>query len=498
MVAIFLYNIPSRNQNNFMKKNIQGYIQKCVLSFGLALLTATSCSRLSTIDGQNFVQPVVAKIGCDNFKSQIFDSFYLYLDKKDNDLYVSDIENFLQENIQHRFGLDSQASSEIFNQVKTILQIIEKSKYSEMNNSARIRSLISLETGSEKTAELIHAKNLLNQNLLALSQLVDKYDISCAEEKTISPPSFQINSLQQNVKFGAYFTMAHTYQSCEVLRLPDMTKATEDVQGVAKAQKVDSVGWGRKYTDISLIQKTNYYLKNIPDPSPGCTNIKNKPLVYDYGGTPSWDGKNSLNFFVNAGEGGPALGVDCSAFVSSAIAKAGLRYAPGLPNKPIYVRRSSSEFLDPESNQLTCFNRITLDGPQSVQDGDIMAVQGHVVILDHVGADPWGMAQVKTVSECSQLTYKNFDFTVLQSSPSKNSIGINRYKASDYLAESEKMRNGFEKYARQNCINFLTKKKTKPRYTDVSIIRHKMTSECLAPTLVDFQNQSCVASCNFE
>ena len=50
-----------------------------------------------------------------------------------------------------------------------------------------------------------------------------------------------------------------------------------------------------------------------------------------------------------------------------------------------------------------------------------------------VGDDPFGLKYSKNINDCSKIDYRNFDFAVTQSSPSKGAIGLNKYKASDYL-----------------------------------------------------------------
>lgn len=45
----------------------------------------------------------------------------------------------------------------------------------------------------------------------------------------------------------------------------------------------------------------------------------------------------------------------------------GLRDKPGLDNKPIFIRQTSSKFID------------------ATQSGDIIGVNGHVVAIDKIG-----------------------------------------------------------------------------------------------------------------
>ncbi len=51
--------------------------------------------------------------------------------------------------------------------------------------------------------------------------------------------------------------------------------------------------------------------------------------------------------------------------------------------------------------------------------GDIVAVYGHVLLIDKVGADPFGSRLSATKeSDCSEVSSNNFDFVVAQSGSS--------------------------------------------------------------------------------
>ncbi|RYZ70015.1 MAG: hypothetical protein EOP05_13955 [Proteobacteria bacterium] len=102
---------------------------------------------------------------------------------------------------------------------------------------------------------------------------------------------------------------------------------------------------------------------------------------------------------------------------------------------------------------------------------------------------------MKSASGCSSLSSRNFDFSVIQSSPSKNSIGINRYAARDYLPESAKISTMFMAYAKAACQARFDAKARAPNTAEFGIIRHKATSKCLAPALT-LVGGSCVDQCS--
>jgi|GEM_PF-2183411 len=292
--------------------------------------------------------------------------------------------------------------------------------------------------------------------------------------------------------FGAHYAMATAYQSCQVLGLPLVDASTANVQGVVRGAKID-VGYGRVYTDVTLLKRTHYYHRGQTY-GPSCANQDKAPLVYDYGGKPVITASGALDFFTNSG-GGPALGVDCSAFVSTAAAIAGNLYRTSTANKATYTRFVSRDFINPRNSGWTCYDSVKVAPNLFIQAGDIAAIQGHVVMIDQVGSDPFGLANVKTPSECSALSYKNFDFAIIQSSPSKNSMGINRFTVKDYLVGEPHMQNMFTGYAQQACLSKFDKLIRTPVTSAYGIIRHKQIASCLAPK-IELRNESCISSCS--
>ena len=222
-----------------------------------------------------------------------------------------------------------------------------------------------------------------------------------------------------------------------------------------------------------------------------------QPLIYDYGGEPSV-ANNTLNFFQNAGDGSKTtLGIDCSAYVSSAIAAAGFRYKPGVDNKAVFVRQNSAKFISAKNSGFTCFDNITLTPSETIKPGDIAGVHGHVVMVDKVSADPFGIKKLSNISQCANISIDNFDFTISQSSPEKNGMGINKFIAKDYLAAKSfdgKMRVLFTEMAKAQCQAYFGNKMVKPLNTEWGIIRHNGKPECLAPR-IQMVSQSCVSQC---
>jgi hypothetical protein len=296
--------------------------------------------------------------------------------------------------------------------------------------------------------------------------------------------------------FGARWTMATAYQSCSSVEIPVIDANTPSAQGIKRAaQHSDGIGYLREYEEKtpikSLIVQTHPYFIGQTY-SGSCADQRFKPLVYDYGGVPlieKTDG--ALNLFLNRG-GGSALGVDCSAFVSTSLAKAGNLYTPLSTNKPYFSRHTSRDFT--QASGWKCYDTVKVTGREFIRSGDILSILGHVVMIDSVGSDPFGLQRITQVSQCAQMDFRNFDFNVIQSSPDKGSVGINRFKARDYLAGSAGMRAAAVAYAKRACESKFDGKVKTPKTTSFNIIRHKGTAECLAPQ-IRLVNEACIQTC---
>ncbi len=318
-----------------------------------------------------------------------------------------------------------------------------------------------------------------------------------ANQKTIWE---QLLATQNPEVFGARKTLAVAYQSCDVLGLPAMTTATPSVQGIQIVGTHPAGGKKREIASIASVNSTHYYIKDNRLAKNSCFEVRNSPLIYDFGGKPYTSSTNTrlLDLFKNGGSGTSVLGIDCSAYVFSALALAGLKMDPD-PKKPLKADLvhaiGSGAFKEPQSNGLRCLEKISVTATSSIAAGDIAAINGHVVMIDAVGEDPFGLRNIASATDCNstKLTITNFDFVIAQSSPSKSGIGINRYQARDYLKESSTFKTGLTAYAVAACrAKFgLSPNLSSP---SLSVVRHKRTPECLATALVA-QNESCVADC---
>jgi len=301
--------------------------------------------------------------------------------------------------------------------------------------------------------------------------------------------------------YGARKTFATAYQSCDVLSLPAMTTATPSVEGITVLpDRHPAGGMKRVIGSVAKVNATHYYIKNQRLAKNSCFEVRNSPLIYDFGGKPGTSSSQPhiLDMFRNSGSGTEVLGIDCSAYVFSALALAGLKMDPD-PKKILKADLvhgiGSRAFKEPQANGLRCLAKITVGKNASIEAGDVAAINGHVVMIDEVGADPFGINKITSAADCvaAKLPFVNFDFVIAQSSPSKGGIGINRYQARDYLKESTTYRDGLTRYAVAACRAKFGLSATVDT-TSLSVVRHKKTGECKASALVA-NKEECVDSC---
>ena len=446
-------------------------------------------------------QSITKAFACENMKSMVFDSFYQMIDESKAVPSVQEMKQSLSTSmdrlkIEKNFSQDEAKTvdqiTEAFNRVIELM-LRQSSDMTSASWKEQIEQIIRLEMQNQSSPQIIATHTEINQLLTKVKKLSESTSATC--DASFVPQS-EINPMtppNTSLVVGLNRVVATAYQSCRVLDLPAMNRSTASVEGISISGKhADGVGSKRVIGNLKKVQNTHYYIKDIATES-SCLAVRDNPLIYDYGGQALVTG-NTLNYFKNSGSGTAVLGVDCSAFVSSAIAMSGFRYKPDLPNKAIYTRQTAREFIDAAASGFTCFDNVTVTAKQSILAGDIVGVKGHVVAIDKLGKDPFGLALISKESDCGSINYKNFDIDIAQSSPSKGGIGINKFKVSDYLDETTKMRTAFVEMGKQACLAKFQNKSLKPKNSEWGFVRHKGTPECLAPR-VTMTGEACVQKC---
>jgi hypothetical protein len=435
---------------------------------------------------------------------------YSYLDTEKETPDLSELQFFISEKIDQIAKDQNIKDVETlkkykteFNKVFEIMLSDAKNLKNTPNAKTHLQTLIEMEMQDQSTSANVELNNKISQQFAKVNALSQSLEFSCNQpensEGTVQPegpaPSTPAATKPRMVA-GMSNVFSTAYQSCQAIQIPAVTASTPNVSGITRLAQnhPDGIGGRRIIGNLALVQQTHPYIKvagKVTNSS--CFDVSDNPLIYDYGGEPSVS-NNALSFFKDAGSGTNVLGMDCSALVSSAAAAGGLRYKVGVDNKAIFIRQSSEKFINAAASGFTCYKNISVSATESIKAGDIAGVRGHVVMVDSIGADPFGLKKLSDSSQCTNLDVKNFDFVVAQSSPSKNGIGINKFVAKDYLPESLKMKALFVGIGTEACKAYFNKTSSIPSNSDWGIIRHKGTTECLAPK-IQMAGQACVSQC---
>lgn len=373
-----------------------------------------------------------------------------------------------------------------------------------------LRSLSALELGDRTTDVKAKLQTKLDKQFSKVRQAVKDLSPNCVAPLQVRPSApyegaflTELKASLEPAVYGAWKTIGTAYQSCRVFDLAPMGASSAPVEGISVVGKHSSGrGLKREITNLGRVQKTHRYIKDVQYDSiaiqNGCFDTYSRPLIYDFGGKPfPSTSSDTLDFFRNSGSGSKDLGTDCSGFVFTALATAGLKLRSDQSLKASSVLGVSANMLRlPESNGLSCLDRITVNKDESLRPGDIIATTGHVVMVDEIGLDPFGIQNITKESDCraGAIAAENFNFTIVQSSPSKGAIGINRMIASDYLAGSGSMRRGLVDYAIEAC-KAKFRGPRRPKVNAASVVRHKGTPSCLDEPLV-LERQSCLNTCS--
>ena len=484
----------------------------------LPLLILTACG--SPVDSAKEVAGDVAdNVGCQNAESQFWNSLYR---TAENNLPLPDperVEEALAEQGQSRNFSEKDWQkyvSEFSAQYRTIYAAARNEAGANADHEKLTAALVALETGDREGDVLSGAQDALNQIRQRVKTAEADLDAKCEPKKTnpsatpLPPTSFspraadgdlfeQLRTTLDPEIFGARKTITTAYQSCETLELDPLSDSIDDVQGIAITGRHPSGGNVREIKSLSSVQKTHYYLNRTRQQTgAGCFNVYGSPLIYDFGGKPkaSASAPTHLNLFANAGSGSKALGVDCSGYIFTALAVAGLKLDPSTELKAVQVGNIPARRYMKPSDGMRCFEAPKMSATLSIHAGDIAATSGHIVMVDEVGDDPFGLARAHSASDCttSKLSVDGFDFVLSQSSPTKSGIGIDRIRARDYLPEASTFKEGFQKAAVAACKAKFGAAPAAPGSSSMALVRHKKTAACTTKPFT-LENESCLYTC---
>lgn len=481
-----------------------------------------------------------------NLETKLWDGLKSYLIEQKQIPTASEMKSAMHGQIEKLAADNAQLSSADVAKLNGDLDALVDSLLTEAPQGERVESpeqllglLSAIDVGDRSTVFRSYMQDRVRGNFTALSKTIQSYDLNCntsagtgsgadSNIATSTPsgsgsldavapqapnevmpqaPNYDYEYQKQQAlaagvslaAFGGRWAIATAYQSCQSMEMSPLNAQTPEIQGIKIIGKhSDGVGNKRTIASLPSVQATHPYLKGVSSYGQSCVNVRQNPLIYDYGGKPyaTTAATSPIDLHKNNGDGTSVLGIDCSGFVFTAMATAGLKMKSGRALKASDSWAwGSTSYVEPQNNGLTCLSKISVSPTSTMKAGDIVAVQGHVILIDKVGADPFGIAGAKTEKDCAALTAKGFDFIVAQSSPSAGAVGINRYEARDYLPTSAKMNAGLQKYAYYTCLAKVNNKTYTPNLGTLSVVRHKGTADCIAPR-VTLAHESCIQGCS--
>lgn len=487
------------------------------------LVWISGCSPKNSGSVQQVADNTTGAVGCTQMQSRTWDALSQYLIEQNQIPSASELKNHLTLSLR---SLKSQGQPLTSDQTKVLNQdmqdlydllLVEAPQTVKAQSAQEVLSLMSaLELGDHTTPQKVALQNKIQAQFAKIQKDAGVLQVDCAAPTpsnsaptTAEAPapsasdaptteSFSPTTGESQAVWGIHLSMATAYQSCQALTEAPLTANSSSVQGISiVGTHPDGIGKQRVISSVSELVATDPYYKNVTSYGPNCINGKKSPLIYDYGGRPyaTSGSAGTLNFFIDAGTGTSVLGVDCSGFVYTGLAASGLRLSPGVDMKATGVYGISSDmFVEPENNQMTCLQKISVTPQSTLKAGDVVAIYGHVVMIDSVGADPFGINRVGSSAGCSNLQAKDFDFVIIQSDPSIGGVGINRFMASDYLYNDNTMKVGLEKYAYYSCLAKFNQKSYTPNLGNLSVVRHTLTPSCIG-NRVKLVQESCVQGC---
>lgn len=474
----------------------------------ILLISLTACQ--DTFYATELSQLASNEMSCENFESKMFDNLHLSLDHNQKLPSVKDVTTQLRSDFKSlpNYNEHSETINNIiikFDKFYSDLTEVfpEKLNATNVEDIKKILSQIETRDTLNKTKKDI--QNQFRVQLEELQTLAKVLKQDCTEDDPVQPePEPEVGTLFEQLEknlslelYGAYKTFATAYQNCEALNVKAINSSAQSAQGIAVTGRHPSGGGNkREISNLRSLQNTHPYLSQR-SPASSCFSTYNSPLIYDYGGKPysTSDSNSELNFFKNHGSGTGVLGTDCSGFIFTAMASAGLKLHPEVNLKARDVLNyGASRFKDPKNGGTSCFKKIAVAKNEVLSSGDVVASSGHIFIVSKAGADPFGINKVTSATECNKITSNDFDFEVMQSSPTNGAIGINRMVASYYLPTSSTMKAGLEKYARKAC-DAKFKTITEPNITEVSVVRHTKSEDCVVAKKMVLTGQDCVSQC---
>jgi len=470
--------------------------------------TDSSFIEEDTFSETQIFHSLIQQTGCSDFKNYVWNYMHKIISMGDDILYYKDFENTIRKRIKELLRDSSIPQKNINNFAEhfaIIYKLILDFKKNHQSHDNIKNRLIQIEYGDidEDFSQFINQIKITLNNLVNEAKL---FNMDCPKESQIhwSEKSYEVpaqwnigwfdimKSRLHPLVYGARKVMATAYQSCLSLDLPLMPN-NQPTRGI-KIVGQRGGGLRRRISNIKALNRSHYYLSqiNIPDDDQ-CFNVYSTPLIYDYGGKPVATNR-SIDLFKNKG-GAPGLGLDCSGFVTTALASAGLRLQYGKPISPGHIEAVSSWLLkDPQRKNFSCLIKQHISQTNPLRPGDIIASNAHVIIVDEINTeDPFSIRHLK---QCDYRKIKSdsFQFSIIQSNPENKGIGINRMQFSEATNYMKAIFIGMRKVASRICHQKWGQT-VHPRISEVAILRHNLDKTQCRQQEIHLKHQECLKYC---
>jgi hypothetical protein len=466
-------------------------------------------SQLNSL--KTFMAPTAQSLGCASFKDDFWDMVDQFPINGSSFATTADVHQSLADLMMSpRFAkLTGPERDQVAEKLTNLYQFVIQSTAQTQNTDQALELLSALELGDRTSPEKEAFQNAIGARFQEIENLLPLGTLECAQpvKAEALAPTFSDNSMlgtwqrsRSPVVFGALKAIATAYQSCDAGNLAPVNHATPDIKGITiTGHHSDGIGNVRKISDLKGLLETDYYFTHYNKPSSNCFDVRSSPMIYNYGGKPytTSSAGATMNFFRRAGSGGQTLGIDCSGYVYSSLAAAGLKVKKDGRLKTTGVYGISARmYMNPKGNGLTCLNNVTFNSDDSLHAGDILASGGHVTIIESVGHDPFGVAGFTKESECAKanMSGARMNFNILQSSPVKNGMGINKITVAEFLVTETNLADGLLQHAADACLAHVRHSSVLTHSKTTAIVRHLGTKECQDQT-VPLAHESCIDSC---
>jgi hypothetical protein len=473
-------------------------VKRLLLLIGAyGLLSLYSHAEKPSFNDREFLENIKSSFGCEDFRDLIWSNFYKHYEDIYNANYTeSDLDRLLTI---HDSDLRQSVSALV------ILLFAEAPRLLKLSDPHLIlETLSAIELGDRSTP----AKKMISQKaeflILKIEGRVKDLGLECSRSsnKELLIPKGAQGNRTFNPQAGIQKVFSTFYQSCDVLDFPLLKESDSDVQGISiVGNHPDGVGKRRVIRSKEKVNATHFYIKKISTPSsPSCRDIRENPPIYNYGGKPhaSHEVDSPLNFFKRSGSGSNTFGIDCAALVFSNLAAAGLKLKANSTLKAVNVYGVSSAMLrNPQTNGLDCIQKVTFTENEGLKVGDIISAPGHTTMVYAVGQDPFGVSGINKLSDCksTNMLSNRFNFSIIQSAPIKNGLGVNQISINEYLKWDGNWRSGLIFYALKACRAKFGVLSSTPYPNGLSIVRHKGSAECLTAPL-HLVAEDCVRTCH--